>query len=300
MNQDVIDICWLKRNGKITASWDEIAEKYGYTDGEKIRLAFKSLRRKLDRESKCVDVCQPMECLFEDFKSNFKTNTQSQKPRLVISDIHLPFAVEGWLEFIKQTHSKFDCDDEIIINGDLIDLHQYSFHTSETSAMSGLDEFDKAKEMVKMLYMSFPKARWILGNHCNIIVRRLKEMGIDKRFTKTFHELFDLPHTWLIMDDCIIDNVYYKHIGCCGGKTGAIQSAISNRMSTVVSHLHADGGVSYSTSPNGDTIFGMNSGAMCDDDSYAFAYGKNSRFKATLGCGVVVNNKEAYFVPFNK
>lgn len=231
---------------------------------------------------------------------NYNTNTKSKKPRLVVSDIHLPFAIDGWLDFIKETHKKFDCDDEIIINGDLWDFHFYSFHTSETDAMSGLDEFDIAKEMTLELVKAFPKVRLTLGNHDNILIRRIKELGIDKRFTKTLHELFNLPQTWIIGDEFIIDNVYYRHCGCCGGKTGHINSAISNRMSTVSSHLHADGGIGYITSPNGETIFGLNTGALCDDGAYALRYGVNNRFKTTLGCGVVFNERYAVFEPFQK
>jgi len=297
MNQELIDLCWKKRRGEISTSWDYIAAQNGYTSGEKLRLSFKSWRRKNERESgKTENVVVGI----EDYKKYYNTLTTDKKPRLVVSDIHLPFAVDGWLEFIKETHKRFDCNDEIIINGDLWDFHFYSFHTTETDAMNGIDEFDKAKTMTKELAKAFPNVKLTLGNHDNLLVRRIKELGIDKRFTKTLHELFELPSTWIIADDFIIDNVYYKHIGCNGGKTGHINSAISNRMSTVSSHLHADGGIGYCTSPNGETIFGLNSGALCDDDAYAFRYGVNSRFKATLGCGVVISDKEAYFVPMIK
>ena len=51
MDKNILDICWKKRNGQIIASWDDIAEEYGYADGEKLRLLFKSHRRKMDRES---------------------------------------------------------------------------------------------------------------------------------------------------------------------------------------------------------------------------------------------------------
>lgn len=235
-----------------------------------------------------------------DLAMNKKVSHVEQRPRLVVSDLHLPFAVEGWLEFIKETHAKYNCQDEIIINGDLLDLHQFSFHTSETDAMSGNDEFNLAKQEIARLVKEFPNAIFVEGNHDLIIVRKLKEIGIDKRFLKTFNEILNLPDTWRVVDEIIIDNVFYKHIPCCGGKTGHIMSAISNRMSTVSSHLHADGGVGYATSPSGETIFGLNTGALVDDKSYALRYGKNSRFKATLGCGLVYSDKEAQFIPYIK
>lgn len=237
---------------------------------------------------------------YEDGYQDKCDELSDNRPRLVISDIHLPFAIDGWLDFIKDTHKRFNCHDEIIINGDLWDFHDYSFHTSETDSDRGIVEFEKAKLMTKQLVEEFPHAKLSLGNHDLLIARKLKEIGIDKRFIKTFHELFDLPKTWELAEEFIIDNVYYRHIGCNGGVTGHRNSAISNMMSTVSSHLHSYGGVSYIANPTGETIFGLNSGALVDDESYALRYGKLNRFKSTLGCGVVYSDKEAYFVPFTK
>lgn len=227
----------------------------------------------------------------------FMKEIKANKPRLVISDIHLPFAIDGWLEFIKETHAKFGCHEEIIINGDLFDWHSISFHKSETDAMTANQEYEKTLEQVAKLVEAFPKAKMTIGNHDERIARMNKELGIDKRFLKSLPELFELPNTWELANEFIVDNVFYRHIGCCGGKDGAINSAISNRMSTVVSHLHANGGVKYITAPNGESIFGLNTGCLFDENTYAGRYGKFSRFKGTLGCGVVVSDKEAYFVP---
>lgn len=227
----------------------------------------------------------------------FMKNEKGIKPRLVVSDIHLPFAIEGWLDFIKETHAKFGCHDEIIINGDLFDWHSISFHKSETDAMTPNQEYEETLKQVKLLVEAFPKAKMTMGNHDERIARMNKELGIDKRFLKSLPELFGLPETWELANEFTVDGVYYRHIGCCGGKDGAINSAISNRMSTVVSHLHANGGVKYITSPSGDSIFGLNTGSLFDETTYAGRYGKYSRFKGTLGCGIVVSNKEAYFIP---
>ena len=221
----------------------------------------------------------------------------SKKPRLVISDLHLPFAIDGWLDFMKETHSKFNCHDEIIINGDLLDFHAVSFHSKETDSDTLNEEFDKAYMMMQELIKAFPNIIWLEGNHDIRIARQNKEVGIHERFIKTFHQLFDLPDTVKIMEEVIIDNVFYRHIGCVGGKDGAINSAVSNRMSTVVSHLHSNGGAKYITSPNMEMIFGLNTGCLFDESTYAGRYGKLSRFKGTLGCGVVYSDKEAYFIP---
>jgi hypothetical protein len=227
----------------------------------------------------------------------FMKGVKIKKPRLVISDVHLPFAIEGWLEFIKETHAKFGCHEEIIINGDLFDWHSISFHKTETDAMTANQEYEETLRQVALLKIAFPKAKMTIGNHDHRIARMNKELGIDERFLKSLPELFELPDTWELASEFIIDNVYYRHIGCAGGKDGALNSAIANRMSTVVSHLHANGGVKYATSPNGDSIFGLNTGCLFDENTYAGRYGKFSKAKGTLGCGVVVSDEEAYFVP---
>ncbi len=220
------------------------------------------------------------------------------KPTLVFGDTHLPFAVDGWLDFLKNVHREYDCADTVICTGDLIDLHQYSFHTSETDAMSGIDEYDLANYHVGKLSEAFPNLIWTLGNHDMIIIRRMKEIGIDERFVRTMHELFELPKTWQIVDEIVIDDVLYRHQGQCGGKMGHLNSAVANMMSTVVGHLHSNGGVAYMTNPSFKTVFGLNTGGLVDDSSYASRYGRNAKAKTVLGCGIVHNSSRADFVPF--
>ena len=200
--QQVLDICWKKRKGELSPhmTWDFLAPQYGFITGEAMKSWFKRHRKSKDIETDFskTSIHKINKENVAKLLINYNTNTKSKKPRLVVSDIHLPFAIDGWLDFIKETHKKFDCDDEIIINGDLLDFHAFSFHTTEPDAMSGIDEFDKAKAMVKELVSAFPKARYIEGNHDLLIVRRIKEIGIDRRFTKTFHELLELPETWIV------------------------------------------------------------------------------------------------------
>ena len=236
----------------------------------------------------------------EQLERTMKMIKDNERKRvLVCSDLHLPFAVDGWLDFVKSTYTKYNCD-TLVINGDLIDNHAMSFHTSETDADSAVEEFKKAKAMIKDLSDAFPNAYWLMGNHDVIPKRKNKEMGIDDLFLKTFHQLFDLPDTWILLDELKLDNVYYRHIACARGIMGARNSAISNRMSTVVSHEHSYGNVFYVTSPQGETIFGMNTGCLMDETTYASRYGQFNRYKGTLGCGVVFSENEAYYVPYKR
>jgi len=232
--------------------------------------------------------------------NNVSQDENKVKPRLVVSDLHLPFAIDGWLEFIQATHAKYGCDDEILVNGDLVEFNSISFHKAETESPNAIDEFEMAKTEVNRLTKAFPNAIWLLGNHDNRIARLNKEIGIDKRFLKTFHQLFNLPETWKVADNIIIDNVLYKHIGCSTGKMGHLNSAQANMMSTCSAHVHSQGGVNYITNPTGKTIFGLNSGCLCNEETIAFKYSINAKQKGVLGCGVVFSDTHAIFEPFHK
>ena len=48
------------------------------------------------------------------------------------------------------------------------------------------------------------------------------------------------------------------------------------------------------------SVFGLNVGCGIDDEAYAFVYGKHSRNRVTLGCGVVFGPEQAIFVPMGK
>ena len=108
-----------------------------------------------------------------------------------------------------------------------------------------------------------------------------------------------MPEEWEIKEEYIIDDVLYKHGLNCGGKDGALNAAINEQISTVIGHYHSFGGVKYIANKR-NLIFGMNTGCGIDVSAYAFAYGKHSKFRPTLGCGIVVNSSKAFFVPMGK
>ena len=57
----------------------------------------------------------------------------------------------------------------------------------------------------------------------------------------------------------IQDNVLYSHGVNWGGKNGAINKALTERMSCAIGHSHSFGGVQYSANSR-DTVFGINVG----------------------------------------
>ena len=213
----------------------------------------------------------------------------------VFGDTHIPFCHPNYLQFVKDTFDRHGVTD-IVCTGDLVDFHAISRHTTDTTAMSAYGELDKTIEVVEDFTNAFPEVILTLGNHDEIPYRQAATLGIGNRFLRGFSKLLNLPPTWEIKESHIEDNVLYKHGLNCGGKDGAINAAITERMSTVIGHQHSFAGCKYIANHR-DIIFGMNVGCGIDIDAYAFAYGKHAKYRPILGCGIVYSDNYAQFVP---
>lgn len=219
----------------------------------------------------------------------------SKKPVGVFSDPHIPFNHPNYLRFVKDTFEHYGVG-QVVCCGDLVDNHAISRHLKETCAKSACDELDLSIAEVKKFVEAFPNVKLCIGNHDERIISQAATVGIDRRFLKSFSELLEIPKTWEVAEEFIIDDVLYKHGVNCVGQNGAINSALRERMSTVIGHSHAFGGVGYSANPR-SIIFGMNVGCGIDISAYAFAYGKHDKYRPTLGCGIVFGSGRAIFEP---
>ena len=213
----------------------------------------------------------------------------------VFGDTHIPFHHPNYLQFVKDTFEKYQVTD-IVCTGDIFDFHAISRFQSEASAKSSYDELDMAIESGKEYTDTFPNVIVTKSNHDSIPYRQAATLGLGERFLKKFNELMELPPTWVLKTAHIMDDVLYKHGENCGGKDGAINAAINERMSTVIGHQHSFAGCKY-VANHRDIIFGMNVGCGIDVDAYAFAYGKHAKYRPILGCGIVYSSDYAQFVP---
>lgn len=213
----------------------------------------------------------------------------------VIGDLHIPFEHPNYLQFCKDTFKQFGVS-QVVSVGDLVDNHALSRHLTETCAVSPYDELDMAIDRLKEWIKAFPSVSICIGNHDSIPTRQAATIGIGSRYLKSQNELLNLPKEWRFEEEFIINNVLYKHGINCGGPNGSLNTAIQERMSTVIGHYHSGGGVSYSANPR-DIIFGMQVGCGISISQYAFAYGLHSKRRPVLGCGVVFNDSYAIFVP---
>lgn len=214
----------------------------------------------------------------------------------VIPDIHLPYEMNIALDFLENTFIDYGVSDIVFI-GDLVDLHTVSNHGFDPNGDSPISEYQKTLDKMEIWTEKFPVAKYVMGNHDNRIQRVANQYGIPGEFVKSFRELFKIPDTWEIGDEFVIDKVNYSHGLKQGGQYAAANTAKVNMMSSVIGHFHAQGGITYLNNGQ-EIIFGLSTGALVDDDAVAFQYGKWNKYKSMAGCGIVISDKEAYFVPY--
>lgn len=226
-----------------------------------------------------------------------KLNKQEKAPKVVgvFSDMHIPADHPGFLPFVIDTCKKYGVTDYICL-GDIVDNHRASFHKSEPDSDSIQTEHEKTKERLQAWAKAFPKLTITFGNHDLLPIRKLKEIGLTANHLKSMNQFYDLPDTWEWIDSVEIDGVIYEHGMAAGGAAGARNLALAYGNSVVVGHSHSFGNVAYIQRPSSQ-IFGMNVGCGIEDDHLAFRYGKNFKFKSTLGMGIIFNSEEAIYIP---
>lgn len=182
--------------------------------------------------------------------------------------------------------------------GDEIDAHAISFHSHDPDGFSAGMEHAEAIDELQKLYKLFPNVNVCVSNHTARPFRKALEHGIPKAFIRDYEDFMKAPKGWKWADHWEIDGVLYIHGEGFSGQNGAITAASKHRQSVVIGHIHSFGGVHYSASRN-DLIFGLNSGCLIDFKAYSFNYARSGANRPTLGCGVVIDGKEALFVPLN-
>lgn len=214
---------------------------------------------------------------------------------LAIGDIHAPFEHAHYLNFLLETYSKWNCD-TVVCMGDEVDAHSLSKYIPDPDGFSAGHELDRAISHLKPYYKAFPQVDVCTSNHTIRGFKRGFEAGIPKAFFKSYAELLQAPPGWSWHNSIEIDGVLYHHGEGFSGETGHLKAARAAMKSTAIGHIHSHGGVGY-IQTEFKRIFGLQTGCGVDISQYAFAYGKNCPSKPTLGAGVILEGKEAYFIP---
>jgi len=208
----------------------------------------------------------------------------------IIGDTHIPYELDGYLEFCKATFRKYRVN-EVVHIGDLVDNHALSFHDSEPLLQGVTGELYTAREKLKAWYRAFPKLTLITGNHDRIPARQLRKIGMEPSiYLRPLEELYCFPKGWTCAEQIEIDGVLYHHGDTALGVNGFRKDSQERMQSTVTGHAHSNAGIS-ATATDQELIFGMAVGCGVDHKHIAFAYGKHFRHKPILACGVVVKGQ---------
>jgi len=206
----------------------------------------------------------------------------------IIGDTHIPYCLEGYREFCKETFDQWDVE-RVIHIGDLIDHHALSFHDSEPSLQGAYGEHLDAVEQLKPWYETFPELTVINGNHDLIPQRQLTKLGMDHQtWMRPLKEVYNMPEGWDIQDTVMIDGVLYHHGYTANGVNGFRNDANKRMCRTVSGHCHGNAGISASASEH-RLVWGMAVGCGIDNSLMAFAYGKHFLQKPIIACGVVID-----------
>jgi hypothetical protein len=207
---------------------------------------------------------------------------------LVIGDLHCPCDRKYYLEFCKEIYKKYKCNETVFI-GDVIDNHAISFHATHPEMPGPSDEYELAFQHVQRWYKAFPNAKIAVGNHCERMMRLAESVSIPSKFLRNYSEIWETPK-WDWKHEHTIDGVLYLHgTGCGGGMNPAYNTVRKMSLSVVMGHFHSAAGIKWLVNPN-VRMFGMDVGTGIDDSALAFAYGKFSKIRSVVSCGVVVDS----------
>ena len=217
---------------------------------------------------------------------------------LVIGDTHCPGMLTGYPRFLKRIYRKYKCN-RVIHIGDLVDNAAISFHEKGPSFSSAKEEFIKARRQVQRLYSLFPEVTLLLGNHDALTQRQASHVGILDSHLRPFHDIWGIPD-WTVLPRFSryeLDRTVYAHGDAGkGGMYSSVKNSRDNFQNWVQGHNHSEAGVWYTTVEN-HRIFGMNVGCGMNHTLLQFEYGRKFNKKPTIGCGVVIDGKQAYFEP---
>lgn len=230
----------------------------------------------------------PRDVAFKQQASKGLKLMSDPKNVLVIGDTHIPYELDGYLEFCIEQYNKWNCDTVIHI-GDLIDSHATSRHPSIPDAYSPGDELQYTIRKLRRWYNAFPHMKVCIGNHDIRSYRISSEYGIASKWMKGFSEVLEVP-TWEFEESFEINGILYTHGTGTTGQNAAHMRALNLGQSVVIGHLHTESSIIYHKIADRN-IFGMIVGCGVNEKSYGMNYSKNFPRKSIISCGVILGDQ---------
>jgi hypothetical protein len=209
---------------------------------------------------------------------------------LVIPDTHAPYEHPDTLEFLAAVAARYR-PDTVVHLGDEADKHAMSFHMSDPNLDSAGMELEKARVFMAKLHAMFPVMRLCHSNHGSMHFRKAHSHGIPVQYLRTYREVFfpqgggerwEWQHTH-VLELPNGEQVAFKH-----QPAGVVLGdAAHERMNLVCGHLHGKMSIEYARNTH-EQYWAAQGGCLVDEDSRAFSYGKESKYKPALGCLVII------------
>ena len=220
---------------------------------------------------------------------NIKIPTDNSRV-LVISDLHIPYHHKDAFVFLQHLKDKYD-PTRVICMGDELDKHSLSYHDSDPDLSSAGDELTKSLPYVKKLHNMFPVMDILESNHGSLVWRKAKTHGIPRHYLKSYQDVLEVDEGWSWHFDLTIDlptgNKCYFHHGKSADVTKLSQQM---GMCAVQGHYHNDFKVTYWGNPVG-LFWGLQTGCLVDDESYAFSYNNVNIKRPIIGTAVIINGQ---------
>lgn len=198
------------------------------------------------------------------------------------------------LEHLLRTRDKFQCD-RVICLGDEIDAASFAIKWPLNPDLhSAADELKHAIEKLQPLYKEFPHVEVLESNHGMRIFKKARVSGLPSAVLRRYQEILEYPDGWTLHTHLEADGVYATH-GEGFNRTSWKSAHEKMKQSVAIGHLHSNGGVVYSRNFK-KMYFSANFGCLIDPRHTAFDYGRHISEKPTIGCGVIIDGEECYFV----
>lgn len=202
----------------------------------------------------------------------FKLDVRGKRV-LLISDLHLPWAVNDWFEFLSDLHKKRKYD-VIISIGDEVDHHGISFHEDEMGMPTASKELEMAQADMMLLGTLFPKIYFLNSNHGSLIFRKAKFNGIPYGFIKPLNELYGTPlYEW--HDEIMLKTEMGWLYLCHGKSSGYGKLAINLGCHAAQGHFHSKAEITFHKTIMG-IKYNMFLGCLADREKLAFTYAKSN------------------------
>ncbi len=224
---------------------------------------------------------------------------------LIIPDLQIPFERLGALAFCRAVQREFKVPKEnVLCVGDEVDQYFGSLYDKDINGSHTANtEIEISRRKLRSWYDAFPEMRIANSNHGNRWAKKASKSEIPSIMMRTYQEVLGAPKGWRWADSWSFgrrNQVTMIHGMGYSGANAIRTAALDQGCSMVFGHLHAHAGIAHINTVN-QSIWGMNVGCLIDVKAYAFHYGKDSRFKPWVGCGVVLDGgKTPHLIPFER